>query len=71
MNLKKRRKLIIQILLFITASLLIFHTYYKDNNDKKCQVTLIEIENIEDYNLRFGTSIPPINFRRNIITEGV
>ena len=34
MNLKKRRKLIIQILLFITASLLIFHTYYKDNNDK-------------------------------------
>tara|TARA_Y100000590_G_scaffold151522_1_gene174107 strand:- start:2277 stop:2717 length:441 start_codon:yes stop_codon:yes gene_type:complete len=45
--------------------------HYKDNNDKKCQVTLIEIENIEDYNLRFGTSIPPINFRRNIITKGI
>ena len=44
---------------------------FKDNNDKKRQITLIEIENIKYYNKITGTSIPPIEFRRNIITEGI
>jgi MOSC domain-containing protein YiiM len=44
---------------------------FKDNNDKKKQITLIEIENIEYYNHISGTSIPPIEFRRNIITQGI
>jgi len=45
--------------------------HFKENNDKICQITLIEIENIKLYNQTFGTSIAPIDFRRNIITEGV
>ena len=44
---------------------------FKNNNDKRSQVTLIEIENINYYNHAYGTFIKPINFRRNIITEGV
>tara|TARA_Y100000590_G_C15312604_1_gene860743 strand:+ start:19 stop:459 length:441 start_codon:yes stop_codon:yes gene_type:complete len=45
--------------------------HFKENNDKKCQVTLIEIENINYYNHTFRKSISPIDFRRNIITEGI
>ena len=45
--------------------------HFKENNEKKSQITLIEIESINHYNKIAGTSISPINFRRNIITEGV
>ena len=45
--------------------------HFKENNDKKCQITLIEIENIDQYNQAFGTLIAPVDFRRNIITEGI
>jgi MOSC domain-containing protein YiiM len=45
--------------------------HFKENNDIRCQITLIEIEHIKDYNKNFKTSILPINFRRNIITEGI
>ena len=45
--------------------------HFRENNDKKCQITLIEIENINHYNQLFKTSIPLIDFRRNIITEGM
>jgi len=44
---------------------------YKDNNDKKNQLTMIQIENINYYNKVTNTSIKPLNFRRNIITEGI
>ena len=43
----------------------------KENNDKKKQITLIEIENINYFNNISKTNIPPINFRRNIITENI
>ena len=45
--------------------------HFKENIDKKCQVTLIEIENINYYNHTVRKSISPIDFRRNIITEGI
>ena len=45
--------------------------HFKENNEKKSQITLIEIENINHYNQVSGTSIPPKDFRRNIITEGI
>ena len=45
--------------------------HFKENNEKKCQITLIEIENINHYNKIPGTSIPAINFLRNIVTEGI
>ena len=41
---------------------------FKENNNKKQQLTLIEIEN---FNKISKSSIPAINFRRNIITQGV
>ena len=43
----------------------------KENNDKKSQLTLIEIENINYYNKVSNSSIKPLNFRRNIVTEGI
>ena len=43
--------------------------YFKENNHKKSQITLIEIENIDYYNQTFKTSIDPINFRRLIIVS--
>ena len=43
----------------------------KVDNDKRCQITLIEFENISYYNKISRTSIKPISFRRNIITQGI
>jgi len=43
----------------------------RENNDKKSQLTLIEIESINYYNKVSKSSIKPLNFRRNIVTEGV
>ena len=45
--------------------------YFKENNDKDIQITLIEKENIDYYNQISNTNIPYINFRRNIITSGI
>ena len=50
---------------------LINERHFKENNEKRCQITLIEIENINHYNKINGTSIPAINFLRNIVTEGI
>jgi len=44
---------------------------FKENNEKRAQITLIEIENINHYNKITGTKIPAINFLRNIVTEGI
>ena len=45
--------------------------HFKENNEKRCQITLIEIENINHYNKLTGTTIPAINFLRNIVTKGI
>ena len=45
--------------------------HFKKNNDKRNQITLIEIENIKHYNQVEKVLIPSIDFRRNIITEGI
>jgi len=50
---------------------LVNERHFKENNEKRCQITLIEIENINQYNKITGTTIPAINFLRNIITEGI
>ena len=34
-------------------------------------MSLIESENIDYYNTKFGLNIPYIDFRRNIITKGI
>ena len=45
--------------------------HFHNLNDHKGQITLIEKENIDYYNNKFKTKIPYIDFRRNIITEGI
>ena len=50
---------------------LVGEKHFKEDNKKRCQITLIEIENINHYNKITGTTIPAINFLRNIITEGI
>ena len=45
--------------------------YFKNNNDKDIQITLIESENIDNFNEKLKTNIPYIDFRRNIITKGI
>ena len=50
---------------------LINDKHFKDGNEVRCQITLIEIENINYYNKISNTTIPAISFRRNIITEGI
>ena len=44
---------------------------FRETNLKHCQITLIEIENINYFNKISKTNIPAIEFRRNIITENI
>ncbi len=44
---------------------------FRENNHKTSQITLIEVENINHFNKISNTNIPPIDFRRNIITENI
>ncbi len=44
---------------------------FKEENQKECQITLIEIENIKYYNAISKTNISPIDFRRNIVTKNI
>ena len=55
----------------IKGKVLVNERHFKENNEKRCQITRIEIENINHYNRITGTTIPAINFLRNIITEGI
>ena len=50
---------------------LIGEKHFKEDNKKRSQITLIEIENINHYNKITGTKIPAINFLRNIVTQGI
>jgi len=45
--------------------------HFKEKNEKKSQITLIEIENINNFNKTSKTNIHALNFRRNIITQGI
>jgi len=44
---------------------------FKNDNNKKSQLTLIQIENIEYYNKIAECNIKSLDFRRNIVTRGV
>ena len=45
--------------------------HFRDYNGHKGHITLIEKENIDYYNNKYKTKIPYIDFRRNIVTEGI
>ena len=45
--------------------------HFNEFNDPYNQISLIESENIDYYNIKFGLNIPYIDFRRNVITKGI
>ena len=45
--------------------------HFREHKNHKGQITLIEKENIDYYNNKYKTKISYIDFRRNIITEGI
>ena len=45
--------------------------HFKEFNDPFNQLSLIESENVDYYNIKYGLNIPYIDFRRNIITKGI
>jgi len=45
--------------------------HFSEYNDPYCQLSLIESENIDYYNLKYSLNISYIDFRRNIITKGI
>ena len=45
--------------------------HFSKFNDPYNQLSLIEAENVDYYNIKYGLNIPYINFRRNIITKGI
>ena len=45
--------------------------HFKEFNDPYNQLSLIESENIDYYNIKYGLDIPYIEFRRNVITKGI
>ena len=45
--------------------------HFHDHQSYKGQITLIEKENIDYYNNKYNTKISYIDFRRNVITEGI
>ena len=45
--------------------------HFQEINDPYNQISLIESESIDNYNIKFGLNISYIDFRRNVITKGV
>ena len=45
--------------------------HFKDYNDPYNHLSIIESENIDEYNKRYNLDIPYLDFRRNIITRGI
>ena len=45
--------------------------HFRDYNDPFNQLSIIESENIDEYNFKNELNIPHLNFRRNIVTRGI
>ena len=45
--------------------------HFDEYNDPYNQLTLIESENIDYYNTKYGLDIPYKDFRRNVVTKGI
>ena len=45
--------------------------HFREFNDPYCQLSIIESENIDYYNYKYGLNILYIDFRRNIVTKGI
>tara|TARA_B100000614_G_scaffold9082_1_gene8272 strand:- start:46 stop:486 length:441 start_codon:yes stop_codon:yes gene_type:complete len=55
----------------ITNKGIVGDRHFKDYNDPYCQLSLIESENIDQYNTKYGLNISYVDFRRNIITKEI
>ena len=55
----------------ITNKGIIGDRHFKDYNDPYCQLSLIESENIDQYNTKYGLNISYVDFRRNVITKEI
>ena len=55
----------------ITGKGVVGDRHFKDYNDPYCQLSLIESENIDQYNTKYGLNISYVDFRRNIITKEI
>ena len=45
--------------------------HFQEFNDPYNQLSLIESDNIDYYNIKYGLKIPYLDFRRNIVTKGI
>ena len=45
--------------------------HFREYNDPYSQISLIESENINYYNIKYSLNIPYVEFWRNIVTEGI
>lgn len=45
--------------------------HFKEFNDPYNQLSLIESENIDYYNIKYGLDISYTEFRRNVVTKGI
>ena len=45
--------------------------HFKEFNDPFNQLSLIESENIDYFNMKYRLNIPYVDFRRNVITKGI
>ena len=45
--------------------------HFREFNDPYCQLSIIESENIDYYNYKYGLNILYLDFRRNIVTKGI
>ena len=45
--------------------------HFRENNNIRSQITLIESENVDYYNYKFKTNYKYTEFRRNVVTKGI
>ena len=45
--------------------------HFKDYNNPYNQLSIIESESIDEYNLKYNLDTPYLNFRRNIVSRGI
>ena len=45
--------------------------HFKDYNDPSYHLSIIESENIDEYNKKYNLDIPYLDFRRNIVSGGI
>ena len=55
----------------VTGKGVIGDRHFKDYNDPYNHLSIIESENIDEYNKKYNLDIPYLDFRRNIVTRGI